>query len=67
MFQEDGLSDGEVYAYSLDNIPTLVSIEDNKNILKPFSEKEVLDVIWEMEPNKALVPDGFSFHFYRAC
>ena len=35
--------------------------------MRPFSEKEILDVIWAMEPDKAPGPDGFSFHFYRVC
>ena len=35
--------------------------------MKIFSEKEVVDVIWAMEPNKAPGPDGFSSHFYRLC
>ena len=35
--------------------------------MKPFIEKEILDVIWEMELDKAPGMDGFSFHFYRVC
>ena len=67
LFQEDRLSDEEVSAEFLVNIPSLVSIEDNKNLLKSFYEQEVLKVIWAMEPDKAPRMDGFSFHFYRAC
>ena len=26
-----------------------------------------MEVIWAMELDKALGPNGFSFHFYRAC
>ena len=33
--------------------------------MKPFSEKEILDVIWAMGSDKAPGSDGFSFHFYR--
>ena len=51
----------------LDNVPTLASAEDNVYLMRPFSEKEILDVIWEIEPDKAPGPDGFSFHFYTVC
>ena len=67
MFQEHGLSDGVVSAEFLDNVPSLLSSKDNDELIKPFTEKEILDVIWEMEPDKAPGPDGFSFHFYRVC
>jgi hypothetical protein len=35
--------------------------------MKPFTEEEICNVIWSMEPDKAPGPDGFSIHFYRAC
>ena len=35
--------------------------------MKPFAEQEIIDVIWDMESDKAPGPDGFSFHFYRVC
>ena len=49
----------------LTNVPSIVSSKGNVDLMKPFSEKEILDVIWAMEPNKAHGSDGFSFHFYR--
>ena len=67
MFQEDGLSNGEVSAEFLDSVPSLVSTKDNYDLMKPFTEKEILDVIWEMKPDKAPGTDGFSFHFHRVC
>ena len=51
----------------LSNIPPLASHEDNVGILKPFTKKEIVDVIWAMKPDKAPGPDGFSIHFYRVC
>ena len=65
LFQEDGLSDGAISAEFLDNVPSLVSIEDNFDLMKPFTEKEIMDVIWAMESDKAHGTVGFSFHFYR--
>ena len=52
-----------MYGYFLDNIPSFVSTEDNKDLLKPFSEKEVLDVIWAMDRDKSLGRMGFPFIF----
>ena len=49
------------------NIPNLVGHEDNVDLVKPFSEQEVVDVIWSMDQDKALGMDGFSIHFYRSC
>ena len=67
MFHEDGISNDEVTADFLSNILSIVNPEGNAGLMKPFSENEILEVIWEMESNKAPSSDGFSFHFYRAC
>ena len=67
LFHEDGISNFEVTAYFLSNIPSIVSPEGNVGLMKPFTKNEILEVIWEMGSNKAPGPDGFSFHFYRAC
>ena len=42
----------------------MVNKEENDELMKPFSEQEIIDVIWSMEPDKASGPDDFSFHFY---
>ena len=67
LFQNDGCSDEEVSSEFLNNVPSLVSIEDNYDLMKPFSEMEIIDVIWAMEFDKSLGPDGFSIHFYKVC
>ena len=41
--------------------------ETNEELMEPFTEEEMIDVIWSMESDKALGPDGFSFQFYRVC
>ena len=48
LFQEDGLSDHGVTTEFLDKIPSLVNSVDNKALLEPFSEQEILDVVWDM-------------------
>ena len=67
MYHEGGLAASDVSVDFLDNIPALVNPEDNQALFKPFSEQEILDVIWAMELDKAPGLDGFSFHFYRVC
>ena len=51
----------------LSNIPSLVTAKLNVGLGKPFSKKEIMDVIWVMESNRAPRPDGFSIHFYITC
>jgi len=67
LFHEDGISDEIVNADFLSNIPSLVSYEDNVGLVKPFTEKEIIDAIWGMDPEKSPRMDGFSMHFYRVC
>ena len=42
-----------------------MSEAENDELMQPFKEQEIIDVIWSMEPDKAPSPDGFSFQFYR--
>ena len=67
LFRDDGSFDLDLTSDFLSNIPSLVSKGENDELLKPFYEQEVIDVIWSMEPDKAPRPDGFSIHFYRIC
>ena len=67
LFQDYGFFDEEVSNDFLNNVPSLVSNEDNYDLMKPFSEREIVDVIWSMESDKVPVPDGFSIHFYKVC
>eukprot|EP00253_Pinus_taeda_P005951 PITA_05951 len=51
----------------LSNIPQLVNDEENTVLCRPITTKEVIQVIWSMEADKAPGPDGFSIHFYQSC
>ena len=64
LYREDGSSYSDYTSDFLSNIPSLVIKEENDESMQPFSEQEIIDVIWSMELDKALGPDGFSFHFY---
>ncbi|XP_073138455.1 uncharacterized protein [Henckelia pumila] len=55
------------YEPKFDNIPVLVTEEDNCFLLAPFSEKEIHDCVLSIHPDSAAGPDGFSAGFYRNC
>ena len=63
MYREDGSIDSNLTSEFLSKIHCLVREEENVVLMKPFSEEEIIDVIWFMKSDKALGPDGFSFHF----
>ena len=64
LFSKDGRTDSYLKEYFLSNIPCMVTEEGNIDLMKPFGEPEIVDVIWAMEPDKSPGPDDFSFHFY---
>ena len=49
------------------HIPKLVSREDNCNLNRSVTEKEVSEVLKEMQNGKAPGPDGFNVDFFKAC
>ena len=67
LYREGGSSDSDLTSDFLSNIPCMVSEEENVELMNPFSKQEIIDVIWSMEPDKALGLDEFSCHFYRVC
>jgi hypothetical protein len=67
LYKEEGVDTEEEFSDFLTHVPRMVNEEDNSSLLKPFTEDEISNVIWMMEPDKAPGPDGFSIHFYRTC
>eukprot|EP00253_Pinus_taeda_P012543 PITA_12543 len=49
------------------HIPKLVSREDNCNLKKPVTEKEISEVLKKMKNGKAPGLDGFNVDFFKAC
>ena len=49
------------------HIPKLVSREDNCNLNQPVTEKEISEVLKEMQNGKASGPDGFNVDFFKSC
>lgn len=67
LFKEESVEDSEEALDFLKHVPRMVNEEENVTLLKPFTDEEISNVIWKMEPDKSLGPDGFSIHFYRLC
>jgi hypothetical protein len=65
--QEESKMDLNAIERMLENIPKLLSQEDNGNLNKEVTEEEIWEVIKSMNPDKAPRPNGFSTHFYQKC
>ena len=63
LYREDGSIDPDLTSEFVSNIPCLVSEEESVELMEHFTEEEIIDFIWSMEPDKAPGPNGFSFHF----
>ena len=50
LYREYGSSNSDYNSDFLSNIPSLVSKEENEELMQPLSEQEIIDVIWSMEP-----------------
>jgi len=48
-----------------EQIPKLVTKDENLTLMQPFSEVDIFSAIWILEPDKATRPNGFSISFYR--
>jgi len=46
------------------NIPSVVTIDDNEELIKPIIDKEIHEVLSQMDLYKAPKPNGFDVVFY---
>jgi hypothetical protein len=44
-----------------------VTMAENEQLTKPFSENEIKCTLFQMEKNKAAGPDGMPIEFFQAC
>ncbi|GLJ29203.1 hypothetical protein SUGI_0575970 [Cryptomeria japonica] len=51
----------------LDAVPRIISEEDNRMLLEPFSEEEIKKAVFRLHPDKAPGPDGMTTRFYQNC
>jgi hypothetical protein len=49
----------------LENIPTLISDEENVELNKFIEEDEIINAILGLALDKAPGPDGFTIHFFK--
>ena len=54
-------------SYPLTEIPKLISEEDNQLLNNPVSIREIKKALFNMDPDKAPGPDGFTARFYVSC
>ena len=51
----------------LQNIPKIISDEDNKLLNKPLTLEEIKSALFSINPDKSPGPDGFQAFFYQKC
>jgi 2-iminoacetate synthase ThiH len=44
-----------------------VTIEDNQDLIKPFSKNEIKEALFQMGKNKVVGPDNVPVEFYQTC
>jgi len=65
---KENLSKREPFIKNLiKHINKLVSREDNCNLNRPVTKKEISEVLKEMKNGKARGLDGFNVDFFKAC
>lgn len=65
-FEQEGVNTN-VTTVMLKYFPIVIAHEENVELMKPIEESNILNAIWGLTFDKALGPNGFSIHFYRAC
>ncbi|VFQ89738.1 unnamed protein product [Cuscuta campestris] len=51
----------------INNVPTLITPEDNFLLSKLPQEDEVKAAVWSLNSDSAAGPDGYNGHFYKHC
>jgi mannosylglycoprotein endo-beta-mannosidase len=44
-----------------------VTVYENVELIKPFTEEEIKNALFQIETNKAAGPDGIQIEFYQKC
>lgn len=65
LYTEEDTPDATTVLDFLQAVPNLVTDvnEENSTLCQDISKAEVIDAIWNLEPNKALGPNGFTICF----
>ena len=54
-------------SYPISEILALINDDDNLLLNRPVRISEIKKTIFNMDPDKALGPDGFTARFYTSC
>ena len=57
LFTKDGIGNEDLNSDFFSHMPSLVNEENNVNLMKPFTEEEISNVVWDMESDKAPRPN----------
>ena len=70
-FNQLYIDSGETDPFSqmdlLSGIHPNITEEENKELEKPITENEIIEAIWNLQPDKSLGHDGFTINFYQAA
>ena len=67
IYSEDYTDQAHESQSSMDLVPNLLQRQDNLNLTKPITLKEVKTTVEDMEENKVARPDGFTTRFLKFC
>jgi hypothetical protein len=67
LYSQEGANNKEQSLQFIEHIPQLIKEEDNQELNKLVTEAEFKVVIHQFDPDKALMSDDFTLHFYRKC
>jgi ribonuclease HI/exonuclease III len=54
-------------AYPISEVPNLITRDENHALNRPISDQEIKQVVFNMHPDKAPGPDGFTARFFTQC
>lgn len=63
LYREDPIQGVENADYLLEGIPTMASMDMNKELVSIPSVEEIKAIVFSFPPDKATCPDGFSANF----
>ncbi|XP_019256398.1 PREDICTED: uncharacterized protein LOC109234797 [Nicotiana attenuata] len=67
-FQKQFTNEGDSTSFELlNNVPTMVTREQNMELCRLPTEKEVKDAVFALSSESASAPDGFSGLFFQVC
>jgi ribonuclease HI/exonuclease III len=67
LYSAPAQEDLDLDSYPLSEIPQLITAIDNRALNRPISMKEIKEVVFRMNPDKAPGPDGFTPRFFTHC